>query len=102
MGFSSCFSKAYSIKAVVNNYVANILGSDAHYFTKCSARFIMLEIMNSIPMAITINPIIRDNEFIPEAPNTLDIFLETLRITKIIAEIATIDPTIISLSAKSE
>ncbi len=53
-------------------------------------------------MAITINPIIRDNEFIPDAPNNFDIFLEMLSTMKIIREIAIIDPTIISLSVKPE
>lgn len=55
--------------------------------------------MNSIPIAMTINPIILDNAFTPDAPSAFTIILELISRIKVSRHIDSMAVTSSSLSA---
>jgi len=72
------------------------------HFTIFPAKFNTVESINSTPMAITMKPIILDNEFIPDAPSTFVIFREMLSKINVQSVTANTEAKTMSLSVTTE
>ena len=65
----------------INGYVQN--------YCTASNNATMVEIINSIPIAMTMNPTIRESALIPDSPRFFTIIRETNNTTKVMSETKT-------------